>query len=185
MSGRPKLGQRPQESFQTVDLYEGRNMNAVVIQLHSLGRLCQTEIGYEGPRLGVKVAEKNERHFSEAQLREAAAASTFLGKGSTGSVGGDMSKAHVGKVYNRASVAGLEGLGTGGEATLVGKGAHETVGGQLSKADSGRQIDQMSKVAGNVGGLGTGGEATLTTGRQQTEEERRRARSSSLRRARL
>jgi len=113
------LGQRPQESFQTVDLYEDRNMGAVVIQLHSLGRLASSELGFEGPRLGAKVAEKNERHFTEAQLAEARGVTTFLGKGSSGTVGGDMSKAHVAKVYNRASFAGLEGLGTGGEETLA------------------------------------------------------------------
>ena len=153
------LGQRPQESFQTVDLYEGRNMGAVVIQLHSLGRLCQASLDFEGPKLGVKVAEKNHRTFTEAQLREAAASSTFLGKGSHGTIGGDMSKAHVGKVYDRANVAGNEGLGTGGEATLVGKGAQGTIGGNMSKAHVGKVYDRAN-VAGNEG-LGTGGEATL------------------------
>jgi len=120
-----KLGQRQMESFQTVDLYENQNMNAVVIQLHSLGRIAQA-IGFDGPKLGIKVVEKNERTFTEAQLNEAKGATTFLGKGSHGTVGGEMSKAHVGKQYDRGAFSrGEEGLGTGGEMGLVGKGAYE------------------------------------------------------------
>ena len=51
---------------------------------------------------------------------------TTPGKGSHGTVGGEMSKAHVGKQYDRGAFSrGEEGLGTGGEMGLVGKGAYE------------------------------------------------------------
>lgn len=36
-----KLGQRTHESFQTVALYEGQDMIAVLVQIHSLGRIAQ------------------------------------------------------------------------------------------------------------------------------------------------
>ena len=144
------MGQKPQESFQTVDLFENQNMMAVVIQLHSLGRLAQA-MGFAGPKLGVKVVEKNERTFTEEQLREARAEQTFLGKGSHGTVGGSMSKAHVGKQYARGAdgIAGLKGLGVGGEASLVGKGAHGTPGSRVSTSElSGYQIDKSAMVQG-------------------------------------
>ena len=37
--------------FVTVDLYEGKNMKAVVRSLHSLGRVAQQR-GFTGPTLG-------------------------------------------------------------------------------------------------------------------------------------
>jgi len=164
LSACSKLGQRPQESFQTVDLFENQNMMAVLIQLHSLGRIAQT-IGYQGPTLGAKLADKNERTFTEEQLREAKNATTFLGKGSHGTEGGNMSKLQTGKQVDRvAKVEGLEGLGLGGEQTLVGKGGAGPAGSDMSKVDHGRQVDRVAKVEGMDPKLGTGGEATLTTG---------------------
>jgi hypothetical protein len=53
------LGVPAFESFQTVDLFEGKNMAAVVTNLHSLGRLAQRLPGYSGPALGVKLADAN------------------------------------------------------------------------------------------------------------------------------
>ena len=50
----------------------------------------------------------------EAQLQEAKAATTFLGKGSHGTAGGAMSKIETGKVQVRGNVEGTEGLGKGG-----------------------------------------------------------------------
>lgn len=55
--------------FQTVDLYEGRNMSAVVSAIHALGRKAQAN-GYNGPVLGPKEATQNKRQFSEEQLQE-------------------------------------------------------------------------------------------------------------------
>ena len=47
-------------------------MRAVVRNVHSLGRVAQ-QLGFDGPALGAKLATKNARSFSEAQLREARA----------------------------------------------------------------------------------------------------------------
>ena len=68
-----QLGVPAQDLFQTVDLYEGRDMQAVVRNVHSLGRVAQTLPSFEGPHLGARLAKTNARSFSEAQLAEARA----------------------------------------------------------------------------------------------------------------
>ncbi|CEG46478.1 Calponin [Plasmopara halstedii] len=61
--------------FETVDLYNQSNLGQVVQCIHALGRAIQkTMPEYEGPVLGVKESTVTPRKFSEAQLREAAAA---------------------------------------------------------------------------------------------------------------
>nr|CAD7398620.1 unnamed protein product [Timema cristinae] len=60
------LGVPPQETFQTVDLWERQNLNSVVICLQSLGRKAHN---YGKPSIGPKEAEKNVRNFSEEQMR--------------------------------------------------------------------------------------------------------------------
>jgi len=59
------------DTFQTVDLYEGKNMMQVIQNIHALGGLAQKN-GHRGPALGVKVAEKHETSFTEEQLRAGA-----------------------------------------------------------------------------------------------------------------
>lgn len=60
------IGVPTQETFQSVDLWERQNLNAVVICLQSLGR----KAGQHGqPSIGPKEADKNVRNFSDEQLR--------------------------------------------------------------------------------------------------------------------
>jgi len=40
--------------FQTVDLYEEKNMTAVILNLHAVGRLCNRIPGYKGPFIFTK-----------------------------------------------------------------------------------------------------------------------------------
>lgn len=54
------------DTFQTVDLYEGQNMPAVINGLHALGRKAASK-GKQG--IGPKESEKNTREFTEEQLR--------------------------------------------------------------------------------------------------------------------
>nr|CAD7438792.1 unnamed protein product [Timema bartmani] len=86
------LGVPPQETFQTVDLWERQNLNSVVICLQSLGRkrelcssghiVCLSPLlispgpvrtfqahNFGKPSIGPKEAEKNVRNFSEEQMR--------------------------------------------------------------------------------------------------------------------
>ena len=59
---------RHQESFQTPDLFEGRNLAQVALCLYSLGRATQRHPEYTGPALGTKLATRNERNFTEEQV---------------------------------------------------------------------------------------------------------------------
>ena len=67
------LGVPNQDCFRSVDLFEGKDLRAVVRNIHSLGRVAQRLEGFHGPTLGAKLAEKNERSFTEQQLNEAKA----------------------------------------------------------------------------------------------------------------
>lgn len=64
-----KYGVPEEEIFQTADLFERRNIPQVTVCLYSLGRLTQKHPEFTGPALGPKMAEKNERTFTEEQLR--------------------------------------------------------------------------------------------------------------------
>ena len=66
------LGVPEADMFVPFDLYEDKNMAAVVRNLHSLGRVAQQR-GFNGPTLGAKLASKNPRKFSQEQLLEAKA----------------------------------------------------------------------------------------------------------------
>ncbi|CAF1039944.1 unnamed protein product [Didymodactylos carnosus] len=56
------------ELFQTVDLFEKRNIAQVTLAIHALGRQAQKK-NFKGPALGVKLSDKNERQFTNEQLR--------------------------------------------------------------------------------------------------------------------
>lgn len=61
-----KLGVPPQETFQTIDLWEKQNLYSVLICLQSLGRKAAN---YGKPSIGPKESEKNVRNFTEEQLK--------------------------------------------------------------------------------------------------------------------
>jgi hypothetical protein len=78
------IGMKEFEMFGTPDLYEEKNMNMVINSFHALGRTLQTIMpDAPFPKLGIKIVEKNERHFSEQQLREAANAVSVMSLGSS------------------------------------------------------------------------------------------------------
>lgn len=77
-----QLGMRQSELFQTVELFEGKNMRAIITNIHALGRIAQQVEGFTGPSLGPKMATAQPRHFSEEQLHRARAVPTFLSQGS-------------------------------------------------------------------------------------------------------
>merc|ERR1712004_353333 len=65
-----KYGVPDEEVFQTPDLFEARNIPQVVLCLYSLGRVTQKHPEYTGPAIGPKMAEKNERNFTDEQIRQ-------------------------------------------------------------------------------------------------------------------
>lgn len=57
-----------EEIFQTVDLFEARNVKSVVKGLIALGRTLQDE-GWDGPTLGPKMSHGEKRETTEEELR--------------------------------------------------------------------------------------------------------------------
>jgi hypothetical protein len=64
-----KVGVPKHDQFQTVDLYEAKNLGQVVLSIFALARHAQKH-GFEGPSLGPKLAEKREVEFTEQQLNQ-------------------------------------------------------------------------------------------------------------------
>jgi len=55
--------------FQTVDLWERRNISQVTQCLSALARACYQHPEFQGPWLGPKPSEENKRTFTDDQLR--------------------------------------------------------------------------------------------------------------------
>jgi len=66
-----KWGVPVNEVFQTVDLWDKKNIPQVTLCIHAMARQAQNHPEYTGPQLGPKMAEENKREFTEAQLLEA------------------------------------------------------------------------------------------------------------------
>ncbi|KAI8909525.1 calponin homology domain-containing protein [Gorgonomyces haynaldii] len=71
------LGVPSFESFQTIDLFEAKNLIQVTDCIFSVSRNAEKR-GWQGPRLGPKLADKNERQFTEEQLLQAKMAVPLL-----------------------------------------------------------------------------------------------------------
>ncbi|KII66241.1 Myophilin [Thelohanellus kitauei] len=69
LSACQQYGLQSTDIFQTIDLFEGKNMVQVLTTIVALGRRAQG-LNFKGPVLGPKEAQKNEREFTEEQLRE-------------------------------------------------------------------------------------------------------------------
>lgn len=64
-----KYGVNKTDLFMTADLYDNQNMWSVVCAIHALGRRAQT-MGFDGPVLGPREAQRNTRQFTEEQMAE-------------------------------------------------------------------------------------------------------------------
>jgi len=82
LAGAKKYGVPDEEVFQTPDLFEARNIPQVVLCLYSLGRVTQKHPEYTGPHIGPKMAEKNQRNFTDEQIRQGRDAQIGLQAGS-------------------------------------------------------------------------------------------------------
>ena len=76
-----KYGVPDEEVFQTPDLFEARNLSQVALCLFSLGRATQKHPEFTGPQIGPKMATKNERNFSDEQIRQGRDATIGLQSG--------------------------------------------------------------------------------------------------------
>lgn len=57
------------EIFQTVDLFEARNVHQVVLSLGALARITSNKPDWTGPQYGPKMSTENKREFTEEQMR--------------------------------------------------------------------------------------------------------------------
>lgn len=57
------------DQFQTVDLYENKNIIQVIDTIFAMSRTA-TASGFKGPVIGPKLAEKQEYNFSEQVLNQ-------------------------------------------------------------------------------------------------------------------
>ena len=62
-----KLNVGKHDQFQTISLYENKDMMAVLLNLQSLGRAAQKVSGYSGPTFGAKISDANKREFTEVK----------------------------------------------------------------------------------------------------------------------
>ena len=117
-----KLGVRKEDSFQTVALYEKRDMIAVLRQIHQFGAVAQA-IGYDGPKLGAKLAqgEQGKREFTKP----------YVGLG----VMGSGSKGHAALVIGADGLASQTGMGRFKE--IVQSGEAPLASGELSLMGTG------------------------------------------------
>jgi hypothetical protein len=64
------LGVKQHDCFETVDLYEQKDLLLVALQIHALGAAIQVSCPeFQGPKIGVKIAEKNVRQFTAEQIK--------------------------------------------------------------------------------------------------------------------
>lgn len=78
------LGVAEYNVFETVDLFDQKDLGVVVTCIHALGRSVQkTCPSFHGPVLGRKESSKNLRTFSQKQLNEASSAVSLLSLGSS------------------------------------------------------------------------------------------------------
>lgn len=77
-----EFGVAEQDLFGTVDLYDGRNLQAVLRGLLSFGRTIQRVVPeFQGPTLGVREVEKRTIVIEESKLQEARAQPSRLTMG--------------------------------------------------------------------------------------------------------
>eukprot|EP00742_Colponemidia_sp_Colp-10_P005575 GILJ01005958.1.p1 GENE.GILJ01005958.1~~GILJ01005958.1.p1 ORF type:complete len:401 (-),score=53.83 GILJ01005958.1:179-1381(-) len=110
------LGVAEADLCSTLDLYEEKDLNAVVSCIHALGRAVQKNLpGYRGPRLGVSEATQNVRQFSADTMAAGRAVPSKLNQGNYGiqeRSAVDFS-ANIIKTDARGSVGAVPKLGMG------------------------------------------------------------------------
>ena len=112
------LGVPKHDQFQTVALFENKDMMQVLTNLQALGRAAQRVPGFKGPAFGAKLADANVREFSDVTLRAGAAATTFLGQGSHGQPGTQSGMVDTSREIVKSAAAGSS------DATFLGMGSH-------------------------------------------------------------
>ncbi|CAM9095729.1 unnamed protein product [Ectocarpus fasciculatus] len=146
------MGVAEHSLFETVDLFEGKDIGLVVRCIFALGSAVQgTCPEYTGPTLGAKPHQENKRVFNEQQKQQARVNASFskLGMGSAHS----MERSQARK--SMCICFGAENAGSG-DTTTVGK---------LAKGSHGIQerlpVDQSRSITFGKDQVGTGDTTTI------------------------
>jgi len=143
------LGVAEHDLFETVDLYEQKDMGVVVTCIHALGRAVQGT--YAGPKLGAKVADKNVRKFTPDQLK-VDGGMTKLAAGSSKT----MERSAFNDTNSVTFGNKVAGAGTSG-ATMQTAGSSATM--QKAQFNDSNSINFGAKASGT----GASGAATMQT----------------------
>jgi hypothetical protein len=143
--------------FQTVDLFEGRNMAQVLNTLYGLGSECQRN-EFQGPVCGPKPTYENKREFTDEQL---AAGKTVIGLQAGTNKCASQKGMAMGGVRHIADIRcddmSAEGAAVIGLQMGTNKGASQkgmNMGGARHIADL--KVDEMSKEGQSIIGLQAG-----------------------------
>ena len=129
-----QLGVPQHSSFQTVTLYEDKDMMQVLVNLQALGSAAQRVPGYSGPTFGAKLADANVREFSEEVLKAGLATQTFLGTGSHGQPGTQSGMFDTNREIVKSNAT------PSATPTFLGTGSHGVSGTQSGMVDTRRNI---------------------------------------------
>lgn len=129
-----QLGVPKHSSFQTVTLYEDKDMMQVLVNLQALGSAAQRVPGYSGPTFGAKLADANVREFSEEVLKAGLATQTFLCTGSHGQPGTQSGMFDTNREIVKSNAT------PSATPTFLGTGSHGVSGTQSGMVDTRRNI---------------------------------------------
>jgi len=134
------MGLKRHDSFQTVDLFEGKNIPQVIQTLFIFGSVVQKLPGYNGPQLGIKLADRTNIEFTEDQLRKSSATVGLQYEGSN---------KHETGLHNARNVVKVNDSGIRGATT-------QQMGGSIAY-ESGKSIsNNIVKVVPNSHTPGSG-----------------------------
>lgn len=132
------LGVAEHDLFETVDLYEEKDMGVVVTCIHALGRAVQGI--FRGPKLGAKQATKNLRTFQPGQVKDVGM--TKLSMGSYGK----MERSTMNDTKSINFGAKMAGQSVGGGITKMMEGSSKTM--EATKYTDTRSINFGAKASG-------------------------------------
>jgi len=114
LKGARALGVNEHDLFETVDLFEAKDLGVVVMCIHALGRAAQKSGLGGGHILGAKESTQNVRVFSEAQKRQSRldAGVTKLSMGSSQT----MDRTYIST--NNSNTFGADTVGTGSSSAV-------------------------------------------------------------------
>lgn len=118
------LGVSGHDLFETVDLYEEKDLGLVVLCLFALGRTVQVTIPeFNGPTLGPKLAEANKRSFTSEQLAAGKAVQSKISAGSSMT----MDRTYISSANTVTFGAETVGVGDSGSINLINNGSAATM----------------------------------------------------------